>query len=204
MSRPNLVPALSLFLAVSLSSCTGLGKVPANLVELYDRGSPDGLIELEVDRDGTIREMEADVPVSELPAIVREAAMSKVPGGTITGAEREFKIEGGCWEVKLRHQNRDWECVVDEQGKVIETERELRRDEAPAEVLAAADAAIPGGAFVSIESIEHTKSMDKSETCYHVKKTRNGASYKIVIAPDGKVLRKVREARAEIEIPLKD
>ena len=36
----------------------------------------------------------------------------------------------------------------------------------------------------------------------HVKKLKDGASYKIVLARDGTVIRKVREARAEIEIPL--
>lgn len=203
MSRPN-IALVALVFATSLWSCTGLGQVPASLVDLYDRGVPNGLIELEVNRDGTIREMEADVPISELPAVVRDAALKRVPGGTITGAEREIKLAGSCWEVKLNSNNRGWEVVVDDNGKVLETEQELRRDEAPAAVLAAADKAIPGSTFVSVERIENTESPGKIETSYHVKRTRDGASYKITLAPDGKVLRKVREAKAEIEIPLKD
>jgi len=204
MPRPTIAHAIPLVFAISLWSCTGLGKVPPSLIGLYDRGAPDGLIELEVDRDGTIKEMEADVPTSELPAVVRDAALKRAPGGTITGAEREIKLAGNCWEVKLHYQSRDWEFVVSDDGKILETERSLRRDEAPREVLAAADGVIRGGTFVSVEIIESTESPGKTETCYHIKKTKNGANYKITIAPDGKILRKVREARAEIEIPLKN
>lgn len=204
MSETNLAPAIPLAFLLSFWSCTGLGTVPASLVDLYDRASPDGVIEVEVDRNGTIQEMEADVPTSDLPANVREAASKRLPGATITGAEKELKSVGACWEVKLREMDRNWEVVVDSQGKIVETEQELRREEAPAEVLSAADRAIPGGTFVSVESIETMTAPGKTETCYHVKKTRDGASYKITLAPDGKVLRKVREAKAEIEIPLKN
>jgi hypothetical protein len=201
MSESNLVLAVSLFLSAGLCSCTGLGS--SSLVDLYDRASPTGMIEIEMERNGAIKEIEAEISPTELPTIVRDAAMQRAPGGTITGAEREINQDGKCWEVKMNYQGRGWEFIVDDMGKILETEKELRRNEAPAAVLTAADEAIPGGAFVSVEVIE-TMSAGKTKTCYHVKKTRDGASYKIVLAEDGKVLRKVREAKAEIEIPLKN
>ena len=39
---------------------------------------------------------------------------------------------------------------------------------------------------------------------YHVKSTLKGGSYKVIVSPEAKVLRRVREQRAEIEIPLAD
>ena len=174
-----------------------LGRVPTSLVELYDQAAPDGMIELEIDRDGTIREMEADVPPSMLPDWVLVTARAAAPGGTVTGAEREIKAEGSVWEVKMTWEGRGWEFVIGDGGTVLESEKELQRSEAPAAILEAADRAIEGGAFKSVELIERGEATE-----YHVKKTRDGASYKIVLAPDGTVTRKVREARAEIEIPL--
>jgi uncharacterized membrane protein YkoI len=190
--------SLLLGLASCASGSKGLGTMPVGIVELYDGAQPDGLMEIELARDGTVLEMEADVPPDALPAAVRSAAMARLPGGTITGAERELHPEGRFWEVKLTHQGREWEVICDDAGKVVETEQGLRREEAPAAVLAAADQAV-AGSFKSVELIE-----GRSGTSYHVKKTMGGASYKIVISPEGKVLRKVREQRAEIEIPLKD
>ncbi len=180
----------------TLGGC-GLGRISPEIVELYDMADPAGVIEIEVDRDGSIREMEADIDPADLPAAVRAAAMAMAPGGTITGAEREFTLTAPAWEVKIDDAGVAKEFVVDEQGNVIESEREIARAEAPAAVLAAADAAVAGGEFVSVEVIEHG-----TGTEYHVKKARGGARYKVVVAPDGTVLRAVREQRAEIEIPL--
>jgi uncharacterized membrane protein YkoI len=199
--NPSLPPILGAALATLLASCAssgGLGRVPSGTVELYDLCAPSGLMELELERDGTVLEMEADIAPTDLPAMIRDAAMARLPGAKITGAEREIHTDGRYWEVKLTHEGRAWELVCDDAGKVVETEKELRRDEAPAAVLQAADKAV-AGSFKSVELIE-----GRSGTSYHVKKERDGASYKIVLSPEGKVLRKVREQRAEIEIPLRD
>jgi len=199
--NPSLPTILAGALAALLSSCAssgGLGQVPAGTVELYDMCAPAGLMEIELARDGTVLEMEADVSPADLPPAVRDAALERLPGASITGAEREIHTDGRFWEVKLTHESREWEVICDDAGRVVETEQELRRDEAPAPVLEAADAAV-AGSFKSVELIE-----GRSGTCYHVKKERDGASYKIVLSPEGKVLRKVREQRAELEIPLRD
>jgi hypothetical protein len=188
---------LTIVLPISLlSACTTFGG--RELVDLYDQAKPDGLIEIEADRNGMIREIEADIPVDDLPPAIRDAALERLPGATITGAERELNIAGSGWEVKLVHEGRAWELVMDDDANLLETEEELARDEAPAPILAAADAAITGGTFKSVERIERG-----AEVEYHVKKMRDGASYKIVLDDAGNLKRKVREAQAEIEIPLK-
>jgi len=203
MSMKSCWAGMSIFLvlvALGLTSCGGggLGTISPVLVDLYDCAAPDGLIEIEINRDGTIREMEADIPVMDLPENVRDVAMAKAPGAVITGAEREIVAGSEAWEVKFRYQGRDWEYVIDSQGTILETEKELKRSEAPPAVLQGAEEALPGGKFKSIEVI----TIGQMEE-YHVKKTFDGVSYKIVLTPAGEVKRKVREARAEIEIPLK-
>ena len=71
--------------------------------------------------------------------------------------------------------------------------------EAPPAVLSAAEGAIPASRHVSVEVIR-----SEDETVYHVKRMKDLAIYKVVLAPNGDVLRLVREARAEIEIPIED
>ena len=195
-SPRSLAPALGLIL-FACQSAGGLGSVPASVVELYDAAAPEGTIELEVDRDGTIREMEAEIPIDDLPEAVRAAAMRRAPGGRIVGAEREFTQAGRAFEVKVVHEARHWEFVVDTSGNVLEIEKELRDTEVPAGILEAADRAFPQGDRKSVEVVEH-----RDQKTFHVKKQVGDASYKIVLRPDGTVDRVVREARAEIEIPL--
>lgn len=195
-------PALFAVAALPLAACaaSGDGQAPAALVELYDQLASDGSMELELSRDGTFLELEAEVPVEDVPPFVREAAEARFPGITLTGAERE--VQGGewTWEVKFVHDGRAMELVVDGDGNVLETERELRPSEAPVAVLSASETVVPNSRFVSVESVE---SVDSAEgTVYHVKRDREGARYKVVLDESGAVLRAVREARAEIEIPL--
>jgi len=189
---------LRLVLLLAATSCASAGPAPGDIVTLYDMARPDGVIELELERDGALREIEADIPVDAVPAHVLDAARKRAPGGVITGAEREFRGEGSGYEVKMTHDGRAWEFVFDDDGRLVETEKELFAREAPPEVLAAAETALPGSAFKSVELITHGASQE-----YHVKRTKDGVSHKMVIAPDGTLKRHVREARAELEIPIR-
>jgi hypothetical protein len=186
-------------LALTLAACSNTSdwKAPAALVELYDMGDPAGLMELELDRDGTLREIEVDVPLTSLPRHVLDAASKAFPEAKFVGAEREVQGDVRGWEVKFELDGLGGEVVVDEEGNVRETEREVPEAKVPEAVLTASAAAIPDSKLTSAEMIERA-----GDLSYHIKRERNGASYKIVLTPDGKVLRKVREARAEIEIPL--
>jgi hypothetical protein len=179
-------------------SCGGMGQVSTRLVELYDLVDPAGGIEIEVDRGGTVREMEADVAFESLPEAVRQAAKEQMPGATVVGAEREFQAGGAGWEVKLSHEGRAYELIFDDAGKLVETEKSITLGEVPPLVVATAEGQMPGRGWKSIEVIERGGAAAE----YHFKKDVKGASFKVVVAADGKLLRKVREQRAEIEIPV--
>lgn len=202
MIRSRPIPLSLLALAFALSGCRagGIGRVPGSLIELYDMAEPTGSIEIEIERSGRVRELEADIPIAALPAPVRDAALERAPGALIVGAERELASYGRGFEVKLWHEGRHMELVFDEKGRLLESEVELHQFEWPPTVLAAAEGALPGGFVKSVEWIER-----RSEPgVHHVKKEIAGASYKLVVGSDGQVLRRVREQRAEIEIPLAD
>lgn len=186
------------FVLLCLAACAApAGRVPASLIDLYDHAAPGGLIELEIDRDGSIREMEAEIPVADLPEGLRAAALERLPGARITGAEREIVGDVTGYEVQLVHEGRNWELVYSEDGELLESERELTRDEWPSAVVQAADQRVPGGLLLSVELIERL-----DDAMYHVKKEKDGARHKLVIEASGAVVRHVRETPAEIEIPI--
>jgi len=186
---------LPLFLLAA--GCALQGGLPPVVVELYDRVEPAGCIEIEAERDGSIREVEAEIPTADLPAAVLAAAEKELPGGRVTGAEIEYVGGMRSWEVKKVVDGREFELVFDETGKLLEKEEAIERSAAPAPVMQAAMGRIVGAGFKSVERI-----MRLGETEYHVKVTKGGATYKMVLTPAGKILRAVREQRAEIEIPL--
>jgi len=187
-----------LFLSpLCLAACAGLGSMPGVVVEMYDKVSPDGMIEIEAERSGKIIEIEAEIAVDDVPANVREAAAAQLPGGRVTGAEYEVVGRKRSYEVKMAKGGRDYEFVFDLDGNLLESEKELMRNEAPKAVADAGIAAVPGANFKSVEILTAG-----GEDVYHVKTTKGGATYKIVLSEDGTVLRKVREQRTELEIPI--
>ena len=76
----------------------------------------------------------------------------------------------------------------------------IEESNVPADILAAADRAVPWGMRTSVEKI-----LDRKESLieFHVKKVADGLRYKILIAPDGTVKQVFREIPAEIEVPIK-
>jgi uncharacterized membrane protein YkoI len=189
--------ALGLSLLCLVAACAS-PRLPKDAVDLYDMGKPDGWMEIEANRDGTIIEIEADIDVSQLPAVVLDAAKAALPGGTVTGAEKEIAGKRHAYEVKMTKGGVGYEFVFTPDGKLLESEKEIARADAPDGVVDAGLAAVPGSKFKSVEILER----DGAST-YHVKSTLNGAQYKMVVTPTGEVTRAVREAKAEIEIPLK-
>ena len=189
-------------LALAFAGCRsgGVGSVSGSLVELYDAASPTGAIEIEADRNGRLRELEAETPIESLPAAVRAAALERARGGVIVGAERELASYGWGWEVKVWHDGRHMELVYDEDGDLLESEIALHGFEWPPYVLIAAESSLPGGFVKSVEIVQRRN----APAAHHVKKEIGGASYKLVVESDGRVSRRVREQRAEIEIPLRE
>ncbi|MHC4957113.1 MAG: hypothetical protein ACYTGN_01975 [Planctomycetota bacterium] len=191
MTKTVLLLALGMFAACA-------SKLPGELVELYDMGMPNGWMEIEAERDGTIIELEADIEIADVPAVVMDAAKKALPGGQVTGAEYEIVGTRRAYEVKMSKGGRGYEFVFTPAGELVESEMEITSGDAPKGLIEAGVAVVKGSAFKSVEVIEAN-----GVKTYHVKTTRGGASYKIVLSAEGTVLRAVREAKAEIEIPLK-
>ena len=180
------------------SDSSGYGTISPEVIELYDQGAPTGMMELEIDRSGKIYEAEADIDPRKLPQVVLDAARAVAgEGAVLTGAEIEYGTSGKAYEVKFEKGGVGYEYVIDPMGNVREQEREIDRTKAPAGIVEAGLEVLPGS-FKSVEILE----LGGGEIVYHVKTDANGVSYKAVIASDRRVLRAVREAGAEIEIPL--
>lgn len=208
MPHPHLHHPASLLIAALalLASCssTGVSNAAGRLVEYYDLGLPTGAIELEIERDGSVREMEVEVDIATVPEAVRAAAERRLPDGRLVGAEREANADGEFWELKLIADGVEWQFVIDEDGdEVLESEQPIAPDSAPEGVVGNAASLLRSlvgeeGALKSVDQI----SRGDEVTEYHIKFTIAGASYKVVCDASGATRRAVREHRAEIEIPL--
>jgi hypothetical protein len=195
---PAPTTALPLVLAAGLlPACASTDRVPGRLLTLLDDVRADGAVEIELDRDGTYRDLEAEIAVERVPAPVVSALVAAFPGARITGAEREWQDGAWTFELAFRVGGRAIQAVIGEDGRLLETEEPISLVDAPASVIAASMVLLPASTLASVDRVEGPDGIR-----YHVKRVRDGARYKVVLRADGTVLRAVREIPAEIEIPL--
>lgn len=196
--NPAPIIALPLGLAaVLISACASTDRVPGRLLTLLDDVRAGGAVEIELDRDGTYRDLEAEIAVERVPAPVVSALVAAFPGARITGAEREWQDGAWTFELAFRVGGRAIQAVIGEDGRLLETEEPIPLVEAPASVVAASMVLLPASTLASVDRVEGPDGVR-----YHLKRVRDGARYKVVLRADGTVLRAVREIPAEIEIPL--
>lgn len=195
---------LALVAAILAGGCQSLtagpedGKIPMIIVEMSALAGPGEVVEIEAAADGTLLEVEAGIPVSQVPQHILDAAGRRLPGAAVIGAEVEWVGGRRAYEVKMASEGLDHEFVYLENGFLVETEEEIRVADAPAGLVDTALRMVPGSALKSVEKVTRD-----GVPAYHVKVTKGPDTFKTVLSPDGKVLRHVREVKAELEIPIR-
>jgi hypothetical protein len=74
-------------------------------------------------------EKEKEVPLSDVPAVVLEAAQGAVDGVTITEAEREKEDGETVYVFEGEANGKEYEIEVTPEGKVLEVEEEAENGE---------------------------------------------------------------------------
>jgi Putative beta-lactamase-inhibitor-like, PepSY-like len=90
-------------------------------LEVADRG-----VDVALTPDGTILEVEKEIPVDELPAAVKKALAKKYPKAKVAKAEAITKGEGGATEYEVVLAS---EVVVTAKGKFVESEDDEEEDD---------------------------------------------------------------------------
>lgn len=130
----------------------------------------------------------------KLPEKVSAAIKARFPGAQITSAEKETENGKVVYDIELKHQGRKYEMDIQEDGTVIEIEKEVAAKDVPA-VTKAVTAKFPGATIKDI--MEVNKVEGKKETPIHYEVTITTADKKskeVIVSLDGK---SVKEEKAE-------
>ena len=189
MSREFLISLAGLPMVVACASSAGW--------QTHDASTAD-LIEMSVDAHGIPLEVEFHMSPDAVPAVVRDAMDRLHPGGTATGAEKEFIAGGVYWEVTKSIDGRDFEAMFHPDGRLHSEELEVQADAVPAAVQSAVHASGRG----EVTKWEEIRDADGALVEYHVKLASDGRKYKLRVSSSGEVLAVLREVPAEIEVPV--
>jgi len=195
MSQRTIVRATWLLLA---SGCSSVYRLPDSVANDAALIPGEELLEMTVDGEGVIGEVEFHTTLERLPEAVRKAIDAELAGGTVVGCEKEYHGSTVYWEVEKSFGDLAKEVMFTADGKVVSKEFQIRPGDAPRAVMDAADRAVSGGQMTSVEEVT-----EGGRKTYHVKKEKDRIRYKLIFTPEGELLRKLRELRAEIELPVR-
>lgn len=183
--------------ALLASACQSSAPQPLHprFAEFCEQADPQGTLELELRADGSLLAFEVEVQTMSLPARLLPSAQALQPTGSVISVARRIEPRGECWRVRMNSAGQIHGLLFDEQGALLELERQLLRTELPASVQRTADREIPGQVVVSASALEA-----RGELSYRVRKEWNGAVHQVLLRPDGAVLGRVREARARLHL----
>jgi len=184
----------------SFVGCAGIGgkSVSKGIASLAQDTKMGGELAFEIDENGKIIGMDAEVDPSMVPQVCREAADRHYPGGRVTGAEKEWNGGKIYWEVVKDINGQRVEILMNKDGSLAGHEMALRTNEVPADVVAAARAAVPNGRLVVVERVTGPEAKKGEE--YHVKMDVSGEQLRVGVG-GGKVIRVVRKIKADFRVP---
>lgn len=180
--------------------CAGIGghRVPKDIASLAQDTKMGGELAFEIDADGKIIGMDAEVDPSTVPAVCRKAADRHFPGGRVTGAEKEWNEGQFYWEVVKDIDGQRVEILMNEDGSLAGHEMALRNNEVPPGVVEAATRVVPNGRLDVVERVTGPEAKYGEE--YHVKIAIGGEQLRVGVG-GGKVIRIVRKIHADFRVP---
>jgi len=181
-----------------LLACVGCAGLPREIVSLAQDTKVGGELAFEIDESGKIIGMDAEVDPSTVPQVCRDAADRHYPGGSVTGAEKEWNDGKLYWEIVKNIDGQRVEILMNVDGSVAGYEKALRSNEVPAGVVEAATKAVPNGRLVVVERVTGPEAKLGEE--YHVKMDVNGEQMRVGVG-GGKVVRVVRKIHADFRVP---
>jgi len=134
------------------------------------------------------------IPLDKAPKAVRDAIQGRFPGADVNSIEKETEKGKVVYDVELKQKGRKYEMDIQEDGTIIEIEKEVALNDVPAPVMQALKAKFPKATIKEV--MEVNKVTGKRETPDHYEVTIETADKKtqeVTVSLDGKSIKKEGE-----------
>jgi uncharacterized membrane protein YkoI len=127
------------------------------------------------------------ITLDKAPKAVQDAVNGRFPGGEVTSLTKETEDGKVVFDVELKHKGRKYEMDVQEDGTVIEIEKEVALKDAPAALAKTVDAKFPKATIKDIMEVNKVKGKVETPDHYEVTvETADKKTEEILISLDGK------------------
>jgi hypothetical protein len=135
------------------------------------------------------------VALDKVPVPIKKAIDNRFPGATLRSVEKEIEDGKVVFDVELTHQGRKYEMDIQEDGTVLEIEKEVAAKDLPAAVTKALEDRYPKVTIKEVMEINKVKGTQETPDHYEVVLvTAEGKNLEVEVSLTGKFL---KESKAE-------
>jgi hypothetical protein len=130
---------------------------------------------------------EQKIAPDKLPRAVADAVKNRFPGGKITSAEKEKENGKVVYDIELTQKGRHYEMDIQEDGTVIEIEKQVNLEKLPEAVRKALDDKYPNAKIKEVMEVNKVDGKKETPINYEITITTAGnKSMEVTISLDGK------------------
>src|SRR6516165_5290878 len=106
--------------------------------------------------------------LDKIPKKVMEAIKNRFPNAEITSAEKETEDGKVVYDIELKHDGRKYEMDIQEDGTIVEIEKEIKLKDLPEAVAKAIKAKYPDAKIEEIMEVNKVKGKEEKPDHYEV------------------------------------
>jgi uncharacterized membrane protein YkoI len=127
------------------------------------------------------------VPLDKVPKKVMDAIKARFPKADITSVEKETEEGKVVYDIELKSEGRKYEMDIQEDGTVIEIEKEVAAKDVPEAVKKAIEAKYPKSTVKDVMEVNKVKGKEEKPDHYEVTlETADKKTIEVVVSLDGK------------------
>jgi uncharacterized membrane protein YkoI len=127
------------------------------------------------------------VPLDKVPKAVMDAIKGRFPKAEISSVEKETEDGKVVYDVELKSEGRKYEMDIQEDGTIIEIEKEVALKDVPEAVTKALEAKYPKATIKEVMEVNKVKGKDETPDHYEVTLvTAEKKEIEVTVSLDGK------------------
>jgi uncharacterized membrane protein YkoI len=136
------------------------------------------------------------IPLDRAPKAVRDAIHGRFPGALVNSLEKETENGKVVYDVELKQKGRKYEMDIQEDGTIIEIEKEIALKDVSPAVLRAVKAKFPKAVIKEVMEVNKVKGKEEKPVHYEITiQTADKKQQEVVVSLDGKSIKKEGEEK---------
>jgi hypothetical protein len=133
----------------------------------------------------------------KLPQKIKDSIKGRFPGAEVTGAEKENEKGKVVFDIELKHEGRKYEMEIEEDGTIVEIEKEVASKDVPEAITKAVKKKYPTSTIKEVMEVNKVTGKEEKPIHYEVVIETDGKKKEVVVSLDGKTVKAEGEEKKD-------